>query len=410
MNLKLVVTTMIVAGAVSANAFADQNVQAEMDAMQAQLAQLQASVSANSAGNNLTSANWFNRISLSGLLNVDAMGSTGYSPTDYVSRNPSTISVSTAALYADADVSDWTKAHIGLVYGADNQTQFNLLQSGAHSSSSFNGNGSNVHVDEAYATIANLAKSPFYLKAGQQYLPFGSYTPFADMTPSVTQVMSQVNDPAAVVGFVTNNGFNGSAYVLQGEAYNQDNGENKRTAIQNYGASLGLNNTYNNVSYNGGLGFLSNLNDLDAMRYFNTSYEARTPGLAANLGVKYSAFDLSGKWVGATKQFNASDLTYDGNGAKPKAWNVDAGYSFPVLAHNSRAGLGYQGSSQAVSLVDGGSYHMPKTRYLADYTVNVSKYTDLGFELRHDIDYTVANGGTGKSTNTAAARLAVKFA
>lgn len=410
MNLKLVVTTMIVAGAVSANAFADQNVQAEMDAMQAQLAQLQASVNANSAGNNLPSANWFNRISLSGLLNIDAMGSTRYSPTSFTMQSPSTISVSTAALYADADVSDWTKAHVGLVYGANNQTQFNLLQSGAHTNGSFN-NNENLNVDEAYATIANFAKSPFYLKAGKQYMPFGSYTPFADMTPSLTQVMSQVNDPAAVVGFVTNNGFNGSVYALQGMGYNDPNGST-RTAIQNYGASLGLNNTYNNVGYRAGLGFLSNLNDLDAQRYHisnTTGYVSRTPGLAANVGVKYSAFDLSGKWVGATKQFNASDLSYDSHGAKPRTWGVDAGYSFPVLAHSSRVGLGYQGSTQAVNFGASG-YDIPKNRYLADYTVNVSKYTDLGFELRHDVDYTVANGGSGHSTNTAAARLAVKFA
>lgn len=421
MNLKLVVTTMIVAGAVSANAFADQNVQAEMDAMQAQLAQIQASMNANGAGNNLPSAGWFNRLSLSGLMNIDATGSKNYSPTDFTTHSPSSIAVSSAALYLDADVSDWTKAHVGVAYSTSNQNTYNLLRPGAYTNSEATSSDASLNLDEAYATIANFAKSPFYLKAGKQYLPFGSYTPFADITPALTQVLSQVNDPAATVGFVTNNGFNGSVYALQGVGYSNAANTGNRSAIQNYGASLALNNTYNNIGYNAGFGYLSNMADVTGVAYALTNaavnpsqgYHQRVGGLAGNLGVKYAAFDIGGKWVGAMKKFNSADVAYvengNANGAKPAAWGVDAGYSFPVLAHGSRFGLGYQGSKQAVAVGLVGQ-DMPRTRYLADYTVNVSKYTDLGFELRHDTDYSVSNGGTGNSTNTAVARLAVKFA
>jgi len=206
-------------------------------------------------------------------------------------------------------------------------------------------------------------------------------------------------------------------------------------AIRNFGASLGYNTTVNNVGVNLGLDYLYNMADVTAIRYplsytgylydipvGDAGYIDAVGGVAVNAGVKFNAFDASAKYVSALKRFNSLDVPYlDNNtevGARPSAWALDAGYSFPVLAHNSRASLGYQGTRQAADLnllqdehvLSTTALGLPKTRYLADYTVNVSKYTDLGFEVRHDVDYGTANGGTGNSTNTGTVRLSVKFA
>jgi hypothetical protein len=436
MKLKLLVTTMIVAGAASMNAFAD-DMQAQLDAMKAQIAQMQASMNANNAATGLPSTGWFNRISVSGMANFDANGAWSRSPVNFTTKNPSDIQITNANLFVDANVSDWTKLHLGTVYSTDNTKDFNFLRAGAFNHEQAD-RGNSAYVDEAYATIGNFAKSPFYLKAGQQYLPFGSYTPYADVTPSLTQVLSQVNDPAAVVGFVANNGINGSLYALEGlHKISSTNGTidgrtnaGDKPAIRNWGASLGVQNAYNNVGYNAGIGYLYNMADVTGVAYALTNsdadngvsgYTKATGAVAANAGIKVSAFDADVKYVTAVQKFKTSDVVYDngGNivGAKPAAWAVDAGYSFPVLAHDSRVGLGYQGSKQASGLdmygKDGDDFTdmgLSKTRYLANYTVNVSKYTDLGFEIRHDVDYSVSNGGTGNSANTATARLAVKFA
>jgi len=412
MNLKLVVTTMIVAGAITSNAFAEQaDLSTQVAALQTQVKQMQDAIG-NNASVKATSANWFNRISVSGLANIDLMGSHKYAPVGFETKNPSAIAISSAALFIDANVSDWTKAHISFAYATQNQNSFNPIRPGAYTYGSFNAGSARLNIDETYVTIGNFAKSPFYMTAGKQYVPFGSYTPFSDITPSTTQLLSQVNDPAIVAGFVTNNGFNGSIFALQGI----QNVNTQRNNIQNYGASLALNNTYSNVSYNAGVSYLANMADItteavnltnDETYPGNQGYTSSTPALAANVSLKYNNFDASGKWVGATKKFNVNDFQYDGTGAKPSAWSADWGYSFPVLAHDSRFGLGYQASKQAN---DNGLVNMPKTRYLIDYKVNVSKYTDLGFELRHDVDYSVANGGTGNNTNTGVARLSVKFA
>jgi len=446
MKLKLVVTTMIVAGAVSASAFADDGMQAQLDAMKAQVAQMQMAMNANNAGINMPNTGWFNRISVSGLANVDAMGTTHYSPVNFTTNYPSALAVSSAAVFADANVSDWTKAHVGMAYGTGNQLYFNYLRPGAYTSSDATGTDAHAYLDEAYATIGDFAKSPFYLKAGKQYLPFGSYTPFKDITPSLTQVLSQVNDPAAVVGFVANNGINGALYGLQGlEEINtatshgvttrQNNG---KSAIRNWGAQLGIQNAFNNLGYTVGVGYLYNMADVTGIEYAltNTNSTNTTNGVsgyvqhvgafAANAGLKYSAFDVDAKYVTAVQTFSQYDITYNGSGAKPSAWGADLGYSFPILKHDTRFSLGYQGSAQSANmnmfgngssttaasggLSDFDGMGLPRSRYLADYTVNVSKFTDLGFEVRRDNDYSSGDGGTGNNTTTGVARLAVKFA
>lgn len=430
MKLKFLVTSMILTGA-AGSAFAqaqDDSMQAQLDALQAKVAQMQATMNNNAAGTNLPSDNWFKRINVSGLINVDG-NLANKSPTTYGvnnnSQTTSSIQIPNANVFIDANVSDWTKAHVGLVYG-QNMTDFNLLRSGAYTYSELTDSDNSVGFDEAYVTLGNFAKSPFYLKVGQQFLPFGDYKPYQDITPSLTQVLSQVNDVAATTGFVSTKGFNGSVFALNGINKYSDTGSANSNTVRNYGASLGFANSVRQAQYNLGVQYLRNMADVTAMRYYlgNTAVHAQgdtyvnqVSALAANADVKYKALDLGLKYVSAMNKFSQSDLTAlsggETVGAKPAAWGVDTGVSFPVLNHDSRFGLGYQGSYQAanIAIADGSSTaYMPQKRYLANYTFNVSKYTDIGLEVRHDSAYGINQGGTGSSANTATARVAVKFA
>jgi hypothetical protein len=416
MKLKLLVTSMILASAANAAFADDQSMQTQLDAMKAQMAQMQATINNNGGGVNLPADSWFNRIKLSGMINVQSDVSSR-SPTTFNQVNNNTVSniaVPNANLFIDADVSDWTKAHLGFVYG-QKMDNFNLLRAGAYTSSQLISGSNDGRLDEAYVTIGNFAKSPFYLKAGQQFLPFGDYNPYKDVTPSFTQVLSQVNDTGADVGFVSMNGFHGSVFGLDGIQKAGNNGDN----VRNYGADLGFAKTANQLSYNLGVQYLRNMADVTGMRYdlgFENSdkYTRAVSALAANADVKFKAVDAGLKYVGAMNKFDPNDLSYNNEGARPAAWNVDAGYSFPVMNHDTRFGLGYQGTKEASAIVlnefNGADVTMPRTRYLANYTFNVSKYTDVGFEFRHDKDYGMSQGGTGNSANTAAARIAVKFA
>ncbi len=426
MKLKLLVTSMILAGTSGAACAQDAAMQTQIDAMKSQIAQMQSTMNSNGAGTTLPSDNWFNRISISGLVDVDG-NIASKSPVTYgTNSNTQTVSsmaISNANIFLDANVSDWTTAHVGVLYGQP-MNDFNDLQAGAFTSNQRSSN-SNINVDEAYVNIANFAKSPFYLKVGQQYLPFGSYTPYKDLTPSLTQVLSQVNDVAATLGFVSTQGFNGSVYALNGmnKAAGTSATEQNGNTVRNFGANLGFANVVRDVQYKLGVQYLRNMADTTGIRYslgYNNDDQYISPvsALAANADVKFKALDASVNYVGAMNSFNQADVAYTDNsgaterGARPAAWGIDTGYSFPVMNHDSRFGVGYQGSYNAanIDLTGAGEGSMAQKRYLANYTFNVSKYTDIGLEVRHDIAYSASQGGPGTSANTATARVAVKFA
>ena len=76
MKLKPIVASMLVlvSGPVLAAASDNANTQAQLDAMKANVAKLQAIVEQNQPGG-FTQDGWWNRITLSGLTYIDAIGS-----------------------------------------------------------------------------------------------------------------------------------------------------------------------------------------------------------------------------------------------------------------------------------------------------------------------------------------------
>lgn len=439
MKLKQVVGSMFLLGLASASAFAaDDSTQAQLDSMKAQIAKMEAAMNQNQPGGFQQADGWFNRITVSGQANVDGAYGTrspvtfdnGVNGSKYVSD----LFVQNANLYIDAQASDWTKVHVGLVYGQA-ANNFLPIKAGYYQ-------GHHDIIDEAYVNIANFAKSPFYFKAGKQRVLFGDYTPYADITPSLTQLLSETTAVAATVGFVDASGVNGALYTFRGDNSNDLAGTGQ-TRVQNGGASLGFNHVGNNWGMKLGAQYLRNMADVNYINQslnnssFAPDYQRAVGGLAANASVTAAGFDASAKYVTALQKFNPANLAYEVNtsynvltgtttyepvGAKPAAWGVDVGYSFPVMGHTSRFGLGYQGSKQAEMLsmlsvsptvypsVAIDPVTTPKTRYLANYTVNVSKFTDLGFEVRNDRAYGTNDYGTGNNATTGTVRLSVKFA
>ena len=82
------------------------------------------------------------------------------------------------------------------------------------------------------------------------------------------------------------------------------------------------------------------------------------------------------------------------------------------MQHQSRVGLSYQQSGEAAGV---GAFGIPQYRYEGQYMVNISRFTDLGFDLYYDSDYagnqlgTTAFGNHHNAT-TGLIRLGVKFA
>lgn len=354
---------------------------------------------------------WYKHIHLSGLINTDAsywslpyfnQGSHGSNSTSY-------ITLPTANLNIDANLGPWASAHVALVYTAGSSPAVRTFRK-------VNRINNNFDVQDAYATIANFSKSPFFIRAGQQFLPFGRYHLYP-ITISLTQVLSQTSAPSAQVGFISKSGFYASGYAASGKNKVTDS---NRVKINVFGAELGYQNLNNAVGYDLGLGYLSNMADVNSIRDVindNGGYVKSVGGVSFYGDLYAGPFGFGLRYVSALSRFDSADYAYtnDGvkRGAKPSAAGLHADYNFMTWGHNSRINVGYQWSSEAHNTATGVSHDnitvLPSHRWLIGYGVNIIRHVALGLQFYQDKDYKVRQGGTGKHDNVVTARISFLF-
>ncbi|MCK5682069.1 LbtU family siderophore porin, partial [bacterium] len=112
---------------------------------------------------------------------------------------------------------------------------------------------------------------------------------------------------------------------------------------------------------------------------------------------------LIGEYLGATDDFEVTELEFNGEGAKPKTWNIELGYNFELSGHETIVSLAYQGSDEALAL------ELPKERYLGSFGVGLANGLSLAVEYAHDEDYDEKDGGTGEGGDTVTLQLALEF-
>lgn len=459
MKFKLIVASLALASSgsvLAATASDNATTQAQLDAMKANVAKLQAIVEQNQAGGFQQPDNWWNRISVSGLANIDAVsssrqtnvssvpfnnglmaagGGTGVTSSNrstagsnFVGHSSSTIALDTANLFIDANASDYTRVHLD-ISGQTGQQNTHYWQNvgSMYGIQSVVPSQNSPTLNEAYVILGNFNKYPFYMMAGLQNVQFGEYDVYP-MVYSFTQLMSQTQATAATFGYVDAcTGFNAAVYGFQGLPQHNDSAtQSVSSNINNYGAKVGIKNAFDNWGYGVSVDYLSNMNNVNYISLSQanpayiaglapilTGYQDRVSGLAVNGDLVGGAFDAKIRYVQSLGHFaptqlpNISDGVLQSKGEKPWAAGLDLGYNFLTMQHQSRVGIGYQQSGQAAGV---GYFGLPQNRYEAQYVVNVSRYTDLGLDVYYDKDYSTGNGGSGSNATTGVLRLGVKFA
>lgn len=454
MKLKPIVASLMLLG-LAAPAFADDSTanaatQPQLDSMKAQINTMQAIINQNSVGGFDQPCDWMNRITVSGMINVDGYYSNrtqtfGFDPrgTSRVEPilppgpgdrdtfgnggNTNNLDINNANLIVDALVNDWTNVHINVLHTDRTNDAFTPWL-----------NNVNATFDEAYVTIGNFCQSPVYFRAGREYIPFGVYQRYP-MVMNPTQMLTETRATAAQLGFVSPVGVYGSLYAFRGLASDDDvnfvaGGEVQRPRVANWGADLGYAYCDNVNDWNTKLdaGWIRNMADVNYIaQNLGNNYEDQVHGLSLSADFGFQAFDASLRYVKALGDFDRQDIAeFDKNrfggvgdveNARPSAYGAEVGYSFAVVNnHSSRVAVGYQHTKESssnvfpgfpgISVASVGGFGMPQERYYGSYTVNVSKWTDVGFELYHDRDYSTRHFGTGKNATAAAVQLGVKFA
>lgn len=386
MKLKTIFASMVVLGLVGSTAFAAQQ--------RGDIAMLKDHAATAQKSN---TGNWLSdHVKVGAQLNVDAgfsnrtrSNSSGLSGSfandDAGKKSSSDIYLHNTNVSVDIMPNNWVDGHV-----------------------EFTGNDSdnNVSLNEAYVTVGDLSKSPFFMSAGKEHLPFGYYE-VNPLTPTLTQELSQFQGTIVNLGYAQAKGFYGSGYLTRGSTETADASNNHKN-INNGGLDVGYKwcDKASQSGFTVGASWLDNLQSADGDAWTNDS---KVGALALHLDGHMQQFDASADLVSQTNKID------DQGSSRFFAFGLGGGYSFNMVGHESRVGLGYQGSRHLgggvnVSHVD---YAMPKHRFLADWTVGVMKNTNVELQYTYDKDYATdgdasqADNGTGMSASTIKARLSV---
>ncbi|MCF7992378.1 MAG: LbtU family siderophore porin [Thiohalocapsa sp.] len=337
--------------------------------------------------------NWFENIEIAGLIEVEA----AYVD-PFEGSSESDIVLATFELGIASQVTDWVEIGAALLYEEDDTP---------------------LEVDIAYATIYNPDVSPVYFTAGQVYVPFGAYETNLVSDP-LTLEIGEARETAAELGFIYE-GFSGSVYAFNGD--NKVDGENE---IGSWGANLAFSREQDGMIWTVGAGYISDLGDSDSLQDgvadnrearleelleagdpaaddFSTDPTERTGGWTVNAAIVLGSFNLIGEYLSAAEEFDDASLAFGDHGAKPSAWNIEAGFGFEVLGRESVAAIAYQGTDEALAL------ELPKERWLVGWSIGIFDNTALSFEYSYDTDYSESDGGTGENGSAFVAQLAVEF-
>jgi len=367
---------------------------------------------------------WFNRIQVSGGVNVD-LGKWGNRNANLMGENYQRLSLNDAYLNVSATANEWARAFASISYNTatieDPLTAVFLGKDAAEYSAAYSNNTTfgfshNLQLEQAYATFGNLDASPLFFQVGQQFQDFSRYK-LHPITESLTQVMSETLATSAKVGFITCAGFNGSISVFD-DPLNK-NGQSSPTT--NYNIALGFDQPNDQLGYSVGAAYLYNMIGVNSIAYnvyqfdlgsASTGYFSKVSGVALYGDVNSGPFTIGARYTTAIQRFNPLDLPRYGtagigvvgaSGAKPWSAGIQAGYGFDAFGANQNVYLGYQASRQTAGL------NLPKNRWLVGYDVSPCKNTLLGIEWDHDTSFNVASGGTGRNTNLVTIRTGVQF-
>lgn len=401
---------------------------------------------------------WYNRISIDGGVNFDAKW--GARNQGFEGENNQRLSLNDVHLNVTAPIADWAKAFASLSY--DNASQ---LLAGASTAANplatvnspkpgkydnIKDSIGGVNIEQAYVKFANMSEMPIYATLGKQFVDFGKYN-LHPLTQPLTQVLSETLRNAATIGFDTKVSVVdvfGSAYVFD-NPYKQQisalqltvnpsaTGSSQAHTKANYGARLGLGQTADPLTWDLSFDYLYNFTGVEGVAYgvglFNGTnaggnvgnngtstggtFASRVGAGAINADLKTGPFDVELRYVTALQHFNVYDLSSKTvptatlatatSGAHPWAAGINAGYAFNAWSKDQNVFLGYQATNNAVNL------YLPRNRIALGYGVDVLKtqnaVTNVGFELDHDNDYSLGNGGTGDNNNQLGLRVGVKF-
>ncbi|HHB75333.1 MAG TPA: LbtU family siderophore porin [Desulfobulbus sp.] len=308
-------------------------------------------------------------VEFSGLIEVEASAAD-----DFEGADSSGFELATVELGFDAQVTDWAKGHVLVLYEE--------------------GGDDDVVIDEGYITLGNTEKFPLYLNAGRLYVPFGNFETNMISDP-LTLEIAETQETALQVGFEAAGAY-GSVFAFNGDT-NEGGGDSQ---IEQFGANIGYTLEQEGFSVDVGMSYMNSIGDSDGLSGILEEEDMLEVDYVGGIGAYVIAHigpvELIGEYITALDDFD------DADDSQPMAFNAEAGYTFDIKGMESTVAVAYQGTDDMAG-------NLPESRILASFGIGIFEGTTLAFEYAHDEDYDEADGGTDESADTFTAQLAYEF-
>lgn len=299
-------------------------------------------------------ANWFDRVTISGVVQVEG----SLTDNDDVDTE-SDVSVATVELGVDTQLSDYSAAHVHLLYEDDPGT---------------------LDVEEATITLGNPEKFPLFLTAGKMYVPFGYYESLM-LTDPYTLELGETNEGAVKIG-IEAGGFRAAVFTFNGDT--SDGGSD---IVEHSGASVGFGIEKEGFRLDLGGNWISSIRDSDGLfeatggvAPHHQGANDYVEGVAAHLVIGAGPLTLIGEYVAALDDLNGADTN-----SAAKAFSLEAGVTFPLGSVGTVIGAAYQETEEA-------EWMLAEKRFMAAVTFEIMPKTVLVLEWMNEEDYKV-NGG-----------------
>lgn len=313
---------------------------------------------------------------ISGTIEIDARY------VDAQNETTSDVTLSTAEFAIEASITEQVTANLLFLYEEDKIDPPEL--------------------DQGYITL-QLGDTPFSVKAGQFYLPFGSFESNL-ISDSLTLTLGETRESAIQLDYADEH-FHGSIFIFNGTT--KESRDDER--IDSYGATVGFNHQSDRYSFGIDFGYISNIADSNTLQNAvsdSSSMNNIIAGSTVQVTFTMGSITLLSEYLGANENFDTTDFAFKGGAARPSSSSFELAYNFNIKDHEATFALSIQNSNEAEAM------GLAAQRTAAVFSYGVTTNTAISFELKHEEDYTVVQGGggeKGENTNTGTLQLAVNF-
>ncbi|ABK43707.1 conserved hypothetical protein [Magnetococcus marinus MC-1] len=324
-------------------------------------------------------SHWSDKVTVSGLIEGTVSSTQNKAGNMAALANGSDINLKKAELSIDGQVNPWVSANVTLLYENDTNP---------------------LNVDAATITVGNREKFPVSVTVGAMALPFGVFESNMVSDP-ITKEMAEIKDSAVVVSYALK-GFTADVYAFNGGS--QKTGKNN--SIDQFGGDIGYEGEFEGVTAAVALRYVNSVENATGL-YDDlstpTDMAGYTSAWGANGKLSMGGLTLIGEYIGLTDHIQQTTAGDRNGGKKASAWQTELAYSFPALGQEAMVAVAYNGSDGA-QVVD-----MMRSRYMALAGISVYENANLNLEWKRDVDYSVADGGSGNDADSLTLRLAVTF-